>query len=292
MMAFVNTAGVHIPIWLDALTWQIGWGQNSAFPFQEGTFFGNIITTGSLAGLGKPQVSGPAAYYCDGDGFATGINGEVAGRLGAGSWNAPYQNPFGNGVLCKNSARAVGQWSNGTNNANGTRKDPDGYSSLYTNTVAWNNAITVWRSGSYTPVFDSGYRYVLFALSGGSSPVVLDTGSSPVGTQPIGSGLATSRLIIAPAGANWTISPMNAPSMCLDAGDGTANSQITLQSCQWGDPGQQWTITPHGNSYGAFTIAIATSGNVLAQVGNAFNVQSYAGSNTQLFRIQAVLAVD
>ena len=49
MMAHVNTAGVHIPIWLTSEAPQIGWGLDLVnYPKQEGTFFGNIIETGDL----------------------------------------------------------------------------------------------------------------------------------------------------------------------------------------------------------------------------------------------------
>ena len=48
MMAFVNTAGVHIPIWLDSESPTIGWGVSPNYPKQEGTFFGNIMMTGNL----------------------------------------------------------------------------------------------------------------------------------------------------------------------------------------------------------------------------------------------------
>ena len=68
--------------------------------------------------MGKPTVTAPAAYYCDGDGFATGSGGEVAGRLGVGQTAAaPYVNPFGDGVLCKNSSGAIQQWSAGRSTA-------------------------------------------------------------------------------------------------------------------------------------------------------------------------------
>src|ERR1700735_5640995 len=131
-MAHVNTAGIHIPLWLDAENPAIGWAVNPSFPYQEGTFFGNIIDTGPLIDTGKPSVTGPAAYYCGGDGFSGGSSGEVAGRLGSNQANSPYSNPFGNGVLCKNSAGVVGEWSAGMYDTNGNLKDPDGYKVLQT----------------------------------------------------------------------------------------------------------------------------------------------------------------
>ena len=55
MMAHVNTAGVHVPLWLDANDPAIGWGIDRVnYPMQEGTFFGDIIDTG-LGNIGKPR---------------------------------------------------------------------------------------------------------------------------------------------------------------------------------------------------------------------------------------------
>ncbi len=309
MMAHVNTAGVHIPLWLDAANNAIGWGISSSYPFQEGTFFGNIITTGDLSQLGQPGVTGPAAYYCDGDGFTTGINGEVAGRLGAGSSNAPYVNPYGTGsVLCKTSPNASQQWSAGMYDNNGNLKDPDGYSTLHTGNNVWNNAITVWRSGSYTPVFDPGYRYVMFSLATRANPMVLDAGTASSTTaveqQPMSQNLPTAEFIFTAKGSNWSISMNSAPTKCLDAGNGASKAAVTIQTCNCNSTSQQWTITPGGNTYGAFWIKNVKAGNylnltnpgsgTLQKAANVpFDVEPYDRSwSSEQFRIQAVATVN
>ena len=47
MMAHVNTAGVHVPLWLDSNDpSSAGASTASTIPMQEGTFFGDIIDTG------------------------------------------------------------------------------------------------------------------------------------------------------------------------------------------------------------------------------------------------------
>jgi hypothetical protein len=310
MMAHVNTAGIHIPIWLDSQQLTINnqkigfdWGLNPSFPYQEGTFFGNIIATGSLSAMGKPSVTAPAAYYCDGDGFATGSGGEVAGRLGAGQTSAaPYLNPFSD-PLCKNSPGAVMQWSAGKNNADGSVKDPDGYSTLNTGTP-WNNAVTVWRSGSYTPVFDPSYVYEIFSLLTRSNPMVIDTtATNPVVQQPMSSNYASSQLLFTANGSNWSIALAHSPSMCLDAGAGTSTSTISVQSCNSSSTSQQWTITPLGNSYGSFMITNVKGGMALTvtnpgsstlqkQAGVKFDVEAYQKWSAQQFRIQAVATVN
>ncbi len=67
LLAHVNTSGVHIPIWLDS-EGAIGWGQNTSYPYQEGSFFGNVF------------VNPPEAHFCNGRDFDSAT---VPGRLGA-----------------------------------------------------------------------------------------------------------------------------------------------------------------------------------------------------------------
>ena len=47
MLAHVNTAGVHIPLWLVSPNSAVGWGLDPGYPNEEATFFGNIFTTGA-----------------------------------------------------------------------------------------------------------------------------------------------------------------------------------------------------------------------------------------------------
>src|SRR3982751_4411161 len=42
MLAHVNTAGIHVPLWLVAQNAAVGWGQDPGFPNQEAAFFGNV----------------------------------------------------------------------------------------------------------------------------------------------------------------------------------------------------------------------------------------------------------
>jgi Ricin-type beta-trefoil lectin domain-like len=301
-MAHVNTAGVHVPIWLDAVAPAIGWGISTAYPYQEGSFFGNIITTGSLANTGKSSITGPAAYYCDGAGFTPGSNGEVAGRLGVSSTGSPYTNPFGDGVLCNQSPGVGSYWSGAMYNSDGTLKYPDGYTALKTNNVTWNQSITVWRTANYTPVFDSGFRYVLSSLVTRNSPMVLDAATSPVVQQPMSSNLSTTQFALNAVGSNWTISMASSPGKCLDAGSGADNQPVTLQNCNANSAAQQWNINPQGNTFGAFWIKNVAAGNYLT-VGGTSTTQKYAGApfwvmpynrtfSSQQYRIQVVTVVN
>jgi hypothetical protein len=85
MLALVNTTGDHYPLWLVAQNPAIGWGLDPSFPFQEGTFFGDIFT------------SPPYAYYCGGRDF--GVS-PVPGRIGSVQTAPPYSNAFGTGGSC------------------------------------------------------------------------------------------------------------------------------------------------------------------------------------------------
>jgi hypothetical protein len=117
LLAHVNTSGVHIPIWLDSES-AIGWGQNTSFPFQEGSFFGNVFT------------NPPKGYFCNGNDFSAGT---VPGRLGAGQTNAPYYDPFGTPGPCSASCTASSAKTNGV---------ADGYSTCY----GYTHVVTVWRN--------------------------------------------------------------------------------------------------------------------------------------------------
>src|SRR5499427_3391517 len=120
MMAHVNTAGVHIPIWIDSDPEMhgAGWGTNPAYPTQEGSFMGNLFT------------SPPIAYYCHGRDWDKSV---VPGRLGANQGDTPYQQIPGAPDLCQDFCTPSDSYTNG---------EPDGYKACWGN----NQVITVWRA--------------------------------------------------------------------------------------------------------------------------------------------------
>jgi hypothetical protein len=85
MLALVNTTGDHYPLWLVAQNPSISWGLDAAFPFQEGSFFGDIFT------------SPPYAYYCGGRDF--GVS-PIPGRIGGAQVAPPYTNAAGVNGKC------------------------------------------------------------------------------------------------------------------------------------------------------------------------------------------------
>jgi uncharacterized membrane protein YgcG len=120
VLAHVNTSGVHIQLWLDGDSPAISWNQNSSYPDQEGSFFGNIF------------VSPPVAYYCNGKDFDVGV---VPGRIGAGQTNAPYKNPFPSPGYCRDHCTPAD-----------VPHQNDGYKAC----SGYNHIVTVWRNANTT----------------------------------------------------------------------------------------------------------------------------------------------
>ena len=92
MLAHVNNSGMNIDIWLDS-EGAIGWGTSPDFPYQEGSFFGNLFP--------NPWQG----FYCNGKGYDAG---SVPGRLGAPIASNVYVNPYGGNVECGASGQCSG----------------------------------------------------------------------------------------------------------------------------------------------------------------------------------------
>jgi hypothetical protein len=134
MLAHVNTAGIHVPIWIVGQNSYLGWGQSASYPNQEGTFFGNIF---ALNTAGHTD-----AYYCEGPGFDKTV---VDGRLGSNQVGAPYRDLFASGYCHINGCTASDSLTNGV--ADGYKACAMGDGAMN----AWNTMITVWRDNkSYT----------------------------------------------------------------------------------------------------------------------------------------------
>jgi hypothetical protein len=160
MLAHVNTAGVHIPIYLVAQSSAVGWGQSPDYPNQEGSFFGNIFYTNNV---GKVD-----AYYCNGPGFNQDV---VPGRIGANQVNAPYRDLFGSGGYCNvNGCVPSDAKTNGVS---------DGYKQCVMGegpTTAWNSVVTVWRqnkeynaAGTVVPGVTADGRTIRYDFEGSTN---------------------------------------------------------------------------------------------------------------------------
>jgi len=115
MISLVNTTGTHVPLWMVGRNPALGFGQNASYPYQEGSFFGNIF------------VSPPQAYYCAGRDFTVD---PVPGRIGGVQTGAPYVDPWGASARCDAYCTAADRPFN-----------LDGYKACY----GVNNVVTIWR---------------------------------------------------------------------------------------------------------------------------------------------------
>jgi hypothetical protein len=213
LLAHVNTSGVHIPIWLDS-EGAIGWGQNSSYPFQEGSFFGNIF------------VSPPRGYFCNGKDFSAGT---VPGRLGVGQSNAPYFDPFGTPGPCASSCATSYSSTNGV---------ADGYSSCY----GYSHVVTVWRN------FDVNTQYSICDRETGKCIGAAST-STGAAVQ-VGSyyGSSNQRWTIGQISPGKYKIINVASGKALDLNGGSTNDNTALvQNSYSGTSSQLWSLPSLGN---------------------------------------------
>ncbi len=148
LLAHVNNSGLHVGIWLVGPDNGIGWGTSPNFPFQEGTYFGNLFAQ---------NIPG---NYCTGKNMGAG---DAKGRLGS---------PFGNNSSIMNAPYGW-QWDNASqqnvpsycvnpqNAMAGCIGQNEGFSSCndptpvapYTAGHRWNHPVTVYRNFEPTMLF-------------------------------------------------------------------------------------------------------------------------------------------
>jgi len=219
VLARMNTAGMHVPLWMDSGASQIGWGQNSAYPVQEAAYFGNVMRANSDGTV--------HAWYCEGRNYKNGI---VPGRLGAIDSTGIYKNPWGKGALCDDHCVKYGS---------------DGYSSC--NGVA--NPITVWRQASYNPVFDDDYIYKLVNVS---SHLALDvagnsTSENAAVDQWYENGASNQQFrIIQVATSQWKIVNVTSGKAVTDRNGSSANMMMNSYN---GSSTDNWAIDDHNGHF-------------------------------------------
>jgi len=226
LLAHVNTSGVHIPIWLDS-EGAIGWGQNVNYPFQEGSFFGNIF------------VSPPKGYYCNGRDFSWST---VPGRLGVGQSNAPYINPWGSGGPC--------QW-NCTNSSGSTNGTSDGFTSCW----GYSHVVTVWRN------FDANTQYKIVNKQNGK--VLEVAGSSTSGGAAIqqrgysGSSNQKWTIIQVAAGKYKVVNVNSGKALDLANASGAEFTPLVQQTYS-GAATQQWSMLSLADQAGNYAVSPAS----------------------------------
>jgi len=156
MLAHINTAGNHVPLWIVSPNSAVGWGLDPAYPNEEATFFGNIFTPGAH---GTNQSTYPM-YYCAGPQVKTN---PPSGRLGSAQTSPPYVNVFG--------SQYAQCGSNGATPADYPYA-PDGFKAI----SGWNYPVTIWRENTTTPTITG---------TGGTTGSSLGTGgTSGTSTMP------------------------------------------------------------------------------------------------------------
>ena len=272
MLALINEAGVHVPLMMDASYSSVGWGYNPSYPYQEGTFFGNIMVANAH---GTPGIN---AYYCEGPDFATGV---VPGRIGAGESGAPYKNPFGTGGACATNC-ATG----GAPKSNGSRFD--GYDAC----LGWNSTVTVYRaSKTYTPVFDSAYNYQL--TNGAATSSVQANGSNGNFTMGFASrGLMTqvpAQLFnIVADGGYYRLQLKSDSTKCIDTWWST---NLNVAACSPGSASQQFIATT--DTKGRFLLQNVATNNggtpkFLTLNGSTLDLETATSGDNQAWKITAV----
>lgn len=268
MMAHLNVAGVHVPIWLDSSIPAIGYGSSSSYPNEEGTFFGNLFTTSN----GKVP-----AYYCEGAGFANGI---VPGRLGATTSAAGiFTNPFGSGALCAAHCSAAPGSSKG-----------QGYSSCN----GYTHPITVWRAASYRPVFDPAYAYrFINSQSGLAMDVAASStanGASVIEYVPSTTKTNQQFQIVLTASSTWKLIALHSGKAI--AGTGSSDGSSVQQTSYSGASSQQWGIDDHN---GHFKLINKSSSDALETPsgkktsGTGLDTSTYTGASNQDWDLFAVV---
>ena len=148
LLAHVNNSGLHVGIWLVGPDNGIGWGTSPDFPYQEGTYFGNLFAQ---------NIPG---NYCTGKNMGAG---DAKGRLGS---------PFGNNASIMNSPYGW-QYDNASQQnvpsycvntqtpSNGCTAQNEGFSSCndpapaapYAAGHRWTHPVTVYRNFEPTMLF-------------------------------------------------------------------------------------------------------------------------------------------
>jgi len=265
LISRINTAGMHVPLWMVGATSPIGWGYDPNYPAQEGAYFGNVM---QVAGDGRLH-----AYYCNGRDYTRGI---VPGRIGANDASSVYTNPFGKDALCDNYC---------------TKHTTNGIVDGYTSCNGIANPITVWRKASYNPVFDDNYIYQLISASSRLALDVYGWGTAegnPVVQFTSGPTQANQRFrIIQVASSQWKIIDTNSGKALTNRNGASGNVAINTYS---GAATDNWALDDHN---GHFIIRNKATNSYLHSTGSGLaatvNVTSaYSGATDTDWDLVAV----
>jgi hypothetical protein len=242
MLAHVNTTGQHYSIWIDGDGAGIGWGQSTSFPYQEGSFYGNIF------------LRTPKPYYCNGADFS---QGETPGRLGTQT-GAPYTDPLGYQVLCNSRCTWANSSHDGFSQCPGLSPD------------VFKHVVTVWRN------FDAATNYKIClrtygrCLDNGGSGAANATMSQKTYNSSNGQKWRIAQL----SPGKYKITDV-ASGLALDVnGTGTANGTALVQNSYSGATDQQWSIKSMADGTGFdYLIPSNTTTQIAAVAAGNTNVE-------------------
>jgi len=249
VLAHVNTSGKHIALWLDSDDPSLGFGRSSDYPYQEGSFFGNIFE------------SPPQAYYCNGTDFALGV---VPGRLGAAQVGSPYKNPFGTNAACSTfCAKAAAPY------------DKDGYSSCNT----FPHVVTVYRD--FAPNIAYTFKNKVTSTFAEVAAFSTSDGGNVQAWSPTNQ--ANQKWYINKMAPNqYEIVNVNSGKCMEVAGLSTAHETNVQQWSCWGGQNQLWQLNAKGGGW--FEVRSVLTANSSAPMcldiyytsaANGANIQQY-----------------
>jgi len=230
LMAHVNTTGHHVGLWLVSDDPVLGWGLSPSYPYQEGSFFGNVFS------------SPPQAYYCDGEGYDLAV---VPGRLGADQSGAPYTNPFGTNAACKKNCMAP--------------PGPNG-SSGYTSCNKFKHVVTVYRD------WDANTPYQVCSRATGACMTAPSTSGGNI-TMTAATGAVDQQFYVGRVTPGQYRLCSISSGLCLAPAPGTAAP--VQQAAYTGATNQLWTIKPRDGGYGDYFVCASSSAACAAATGTA-----------------------
>lgn len=262
VLAHINTTGQNVALYLDGDHPALGWGQNSSYPYQEGSFFGNIFT------------SPPTAQFCNGKDFDKGL---VAGRLGANS-GSPYVNPFSWGSsYCKDHC---------------TPQDIPNQNDGYKACNGWNHVVTVWRN------FDPNTDYKVCNRATGKC-LKVDADSTADAAKIVQATYASSNTsmrwrMVQTAAGQYKFTNKKSGKVLDIYGGSTANGTALIQWPSNNATNQRFSFTPTGDGFYKFS-PVSNAAASLDVPGwsttenLAIQQYSYGGGNNQQWNIVPAL---
>jgi hypothetical protein len=243
MLAHVNTTGRHIPLWIVGDSQAIGWGQSPDFPYQEGSFFGNIFT------------SPPTAFYCNGQDFDQGV---VPGRLGANQIDAPYVNPWASvGGACKSYCTPQD-----------IPNQNDGFKACY----GYNHVVTVWRN------FDAQAAYKICSKASGKCLDAASTTDGAAVVQRTYTGATSQKwsVVQVATGKYKVVNGRTGKAMSLVA-QRTSSSSAAVVLTTYSGTNQQWSFSSMRDGTGQYRLTPGSNtANALALPSTGVKIEGQA----------------